>query len=145
MFDIHKREYKDPLLGLKYVADPDRLVTLQRVAGLAHRPGAAFKMTVGEAVIPFEVTGDMLTDPETGQEFILRRFESFGASPTAKLLGQIEPYEFPDKETRARFLLLAAEALIVFGWSYDGFSQDEGFIRVDVGGRTLTLRDIAHP
>ena len=57
----------------------------------------------------------------------------------------IEPYEFSDEETRARFLLLAAEALIVFGWSYDGFTQDEGFIRVDVGGRTLTLRDIAHP
>lgn len=47
MFDIYEREYKDPLLGLKYVADPDRLVTLQRLAGLAHRPGAAFKMTVG--------------------------------------------------------------------------------------------------
>ena len=145
MFDIFKREYKDPLLGLKYVGDPDRLVTLQRIAGLAHRPGAAFKMTAGDAVIPFEVTSDLLTDPETGQEFVLRRFESFGASPTAKLLGQIEPYEFSDEETRARFLLLAAEALIVFGWSYDGFSQDEGFIRVDVGGRTLTLRDIAHP
>jgi len=42
MFNIYKREFKDPLLGLKYVADPDRLVTLQRVAGLAHRSGAAF-------------------------------------------------------------------------------------------------------
>lgn len=103
MFNSYKREYKDPLLGLKYVADLDRQVTF------------------------------------------LRRFDSFGASPTAKLLGQIEPYEFADEGTRARFLLLAAEALIVFGWSYDGFSQDEGFIRVDVDGRTLTLRDIAHP
>jgi hypothetical protein len=67
MFNIYKSEYKDPLLEHKYVADPNRQVTLQRVAGLAHRPGAAFKMTVGEAVIPFEATGDVSTDPEPGK------------------------------------------------------------------------------
>lgn len=53
MFDIYQLEYKDSLLGLRYVADPDRKIMLQMVAGLAYRPGAAFKMTVGEAVIPF--------------------------------------------------------------------------------------------
>ena len=71
---------------------------LQRVAGLARRPGAAFKMTVGEAVIPFEVTGDQLTDAESGKMYVLRRFDSFGVSPTAKVLGKIESYEFPDEE-----------------------------------------------
>lgn len=145
MFDIYQLEYKDSLLGLRYVADPDRKIMLQMVAGLAYRPGAAFKMTVGEAVIPFEVTGDLLTDPETEQEYILRRFDSFGVSPTAKLLGQIDSYEFADEGTKERLLMLAAEALIIFGWSYDGPSRAEGFIRVDVGGRILTLRDIPHP
>jgi hypothetical protein len=145
VFSVYQLESKDPLLGRRYVADPERKIKLQRVAGLAYRPGAAFKMTVGEAVIPFEVTGDRLTDPESGQQYVLRRFDSFGVSPTAKLLGKIESYEFPDEETRDKLLLVAAEALIIFGWNYDGPSREDGFIRVDIDGRIMTLRDIPHP
>ena len=77
--------------------------------------------------------------------YILRRFDSFGVSPTAKLLGKIESYEFPDEETRVRLLSLAAEALIIFGWNHDGPSRDDGLIRVDVDGRIMTLGDIPHP
>ena len=145
VFGIYQLESKDPLLGSRYVGDPERTIRLQRVAGLANRPGGAFKLTVGEAVIPFEVTGDQLTDPESGKMYIFRRFDSFGVSPTAKLLGKIESYEFPDEETRDRLLLVAAEALIIFGWNYDGPSRDDGFIRVDVDGQIMTLGDIPHP
>ena len=67
VFGIYQLESKDPLLGSRYVGDPERTIRLQRVAGLANRPGGAFKLTVGEAVIPFEVTGDQLTDPESGK------------------------------------------------------------------------------
>lgn len=101
-------------------------------------------MTAGEAVIPFEVDDEDLIDPTTGQEYILRRFDTFGVSPTAKLLGKIESYDFPDAATKQSLLLAAAEALIIFGWNYDGPSRDNGYIRVDVNGRILTLRDIPH-
>lgn len=144
MFRVYQLESKDPLLGRQYVADEDRKLKLQRVAGLPHRPGAAFILTAEDAVIPFEVTGDLLTDPESGQKYVLRRFEKFGASPTAKLFGNFQPCVFPDEETKQRLLLAAAEALLIFGWSYDGPSREDGFIRVDVGGRILTLHDIPH-
>lgn len=144
MFRIYQIESEDPLLRRKYVADEGRNLKLQRVAGLTHRPGAAFALTAGEAVIPFEVTGDLSKDPVSGQEYVLRRFETFGYSPTAKLLANIDSYEFPDAATRDDYMLAAAESLLIFGWSYDGPSQEDGFIRVDVGGRILTLSDIPH-
>lgn len=144
MFRVYQLEADDPLLRREYVADKDRNLTLQRVAGLPYRPGAAFILTADDAVVPFEVTGDLLTDPESGQEYVLRRFDRFGASPTAELFGGFQPYVFPDEETKQRFLLAAAEALLIFGWSYDGPSREDGFIRVDVGGRILTLGDVPH-
>jgi hypothetical protein len=144
VFKIYQLEAKDPLLGRRYVADKDRNIKLQRVAGLAFRPGGAFKLTAGDAVIPFEVDDQRLTDPETGLMYILRRFDTFGVSPTAKLLGKIESYDFPDAATKQSLLLAAAEALIIFGWNYDGPTCEDGFIRVDIDGRILTLRDIPH-
>jgi hypothetical protein len=144
LFKIYQLDSKDPLLGRRYVADEDRNIKLQRVAGLAYRPGGAFKLTAGEAVIPFEVDDKDLIDPTTGQEYILRSFDTFGVSPTAKLLGKIESYDFSDAATKQSLHLAAAEALIIFGWNYDGPSREDGYIRVDVDGRILTLRDIPH-
>ncbi|GAB3518184.1 hypothetical protein [Arthrobacter monumenti] len=138
MFTIDTLEVDDPIFGDRRVVDHERHIRMQMVAGHVHRPGESFKLVVGEAVIPFEASEELVEDPEPGESFLLRRFETFGTSPTAASYAGIQPYRFKDEAAKRQMMRIAAEALLIYGYFYDGDQQPDGFIRVELDGEMLT-------
>lgn len=53
----------------------------------------------------------------------------------------IQPYTFSNDAEKQRWILLAAEALLVYGGFYNGDAMGEGYARVEVEGRAKTLKD----
>jgi hypothetical protein len=102
-------------------------------------PSRIFQIVWQGRTIPFETIEESRRN-ESGDEYILVRFGAFGGSAYANQYG-IKPYRFPNGEERRHVMMLAAEALLVFGSDYDGSAKPEGFYRVEHEGKVYTNRD----
>jgi len=106
------------------VLDKSRDVELRMLAG-RREPGEVCRMAWGNRDIPFETSRELKFDSDgTSGDRIF--FESFGASVQAKIYHGVLPYQFVSTDERDTALLLAAEALLVFGNNYNGLSRREG-------------------
>ncbi|TFC61186.1 hypothetical protein E3O62_05835 [Cryobacterium sp. TMT2-15-1] len=119
------------------VIDDERGVWIQMLCGRGRTPGGVFKLVVGETVIPFETERDYIEDAD-GAGHLLTRFVFFGLSPAASVRG-VAPNMMMSPSERRRYMLLATEALLVFGSFYDGDSKPEGWTRVELDGVVYTL------
>ena len=119
------------------IIDDERGVWIQFLAGRGRSPGGVFKLVVGETVIPFETDRDFSEDAD-GAGHLLTRFVSFGLSPAANARG-VAPNMMMSPDERREYMLLAAEALLVFGSFYDGDSKPEGWAQVELVGVIYTL------
>ena len=119
------------------VVDDERGVWIQFLAGRGRSSGGVFKLVVGETVIPFETDRDFFEDAD-GAGHLLTRFVFFGLSPAANARG-VAPNVITSLPERREYMLLATEALLVFGSFYDGDSKPEGWTQVELDGVIYTL------
>ncbi len=84
------------------------------------------------------------TDPNSRQKYVLRRFETFGTSGSAKLRAGIEPFVFSDDTEKREFLKLAVEAVLVYGFHYTTTPRLEGDVRIDADGQIFTLGGLGY-
>ena len=128
-----------------HVIDEQSGVYLQMICGPGYAGVVGFKLVHPSGVIPFDcVTETGLKDPASGQPYFIRRIVEFGVSSCnppreAKPL----PYTFENDSDKDHWLLIAAEALAVFGEAYNGFDvSNENYTRISIGGDKLyTLND----
>ncbi|TFB66835.1 hypothetical protein [Cryobacterium sp. Hz9] len=139
MFTIEDSPVRGALGDRLYVVDHERGVWLQKVSGIGRELGEAFQLVRGESVIPFNMSWDEETDPNSGQIYLLRRFETFGISGTAKRYAGIEPFAFSDDIDKHEFMKLAIEAVLVYGFHYTTTPRPEGDVRIDADGQIFTL------
>ncbi|TFD25105.1 hypothetical protein [Cryobacterium lyxosi] len=139
MFTIEDAPVRGALGDRLYVVDHERGVWLQRVSGVGRRPGDAFQLVREESVIPFNMSEEEETDPNSGQRYVLRRFEIFGISGIAKRYAGIEPFAFSDDIEKHEFMKLAIEAVLVYGFHYTTTPRPEGDVRIDADGQIFTL------
>ena len=95
-----------------------------------------------ETVIPFETECDFHEDADVAGH-LLTRVVFFGLSPAAELRG-VAPMVITSPVEGREYLLLAAEALLVFGNFYDGDSKPEGWARVELDGVVYTLASFGY-
>ncbi|TFC54519.1 MULTISPECIES: hypothetical protein [unclassified Cryobacterium] len=119
------------------VVDDERGVWIQFLASRGRSPGGVFKLVVGETVIPFETACDFIEDAD-GDGHLLTRFDLFGLSPAASVRG-VAPNMMISPDELREYMLLAVEALLVFGSFYDGDSKPEGWARVELHAVVYTL------
>jgi hypothetical protein len=97
---------------------------------------------VGETVIPFETDRDFIEDAG-GDGHLLTRFDLFGLSPAASVRG-VAPNMMMSSDGLRTYMLLAVEALLVFGSFYNGDSKPEGWARFELDGAVYTLASFGH-
>ena len=102
----------------KRVIDVGRETWIQRVGSHASEPGLAFQMHVGSQSLTFDTTPS--AEKVNGERVHVDRVMQFGSSPKGALRTGIPAYEFSDSLKRRQWILLAAEALLVFGENYNG-------------------------
>jgi len=139
LFTIEDARVRGALGDRLYVVDHDRGVWLQSVAGIGRTLREAFQIVRGESVVPFNMSWDEETDPDSGQIYLLRRFETFGISGAAKRFADIEPFVFSDDFDKHEFMKLAIEAVLVYGGHYTTGPRPEGDVRIEADGQILTL------
>ena len=139
LFTIENSPVRGALGDRLYVVDHERGVWLQKVSGIGRRPGDVFQLVRGENVIPFNMSEEEETDPNSGQRYVLRRFEIFGTSGTAKRYAGIEPFAFSDDFAKHEFMKLAIEAVLVYGIHYTTTPRPEGDVRIEADGQIFTL------
>ncbi|MBC7281648.1 hypothetical protein [Hoeflea sp.] len=69
------------------------------------------------------------------------RFLSFGASQGARIQGKIPAYRFENDAEREAAVLLAVEAMLVYGSFYDGPQRPDGYHRFFHAGRVFIKSD----
>jgi hypothetical protein len=124
------------------VVDDERGMWIQFLAGRGRSPGGVFKLVVGETVIPFETDCDFIEDAD-GAGHLLTRFVFFGLSPAASARG-VAPNVITSPVERRKYMLLAAEALLVFGNFYDGDSKPEGWTQIELDRVIYTLASFGY-
>ncbi|MEC5182681.1 hypothetical protein RCH12_000111 [Cryobacterium sp. MP_3.1] len=124
------------------IIDDERGVWIQFLGSRGKSSGGAFKLVVGETVIPFETERDYIEDAD-GAAHVLTRFFAFGLSPAASVRG-IASNVITSPVERRTYKLLATEALLLFGDIYNGDSKPEGYSRVELDGVIYTLASFGY-
>ena len=105
-----------------------------------------FKLVHSEGSIPFTTVREESVDPESGLPYFVFRFLTFGSAPkahrnTKDLVNRI----FDDETEKRHWMKVAAEALLVFGWAYNGLKAPHpSYTRVDLDGKIYTLKDFGY-
>lgn len=142
-FHVGRAEPLRPDGERRVIEDPSRGAVLQFVGGRGPLPGGrSFIFTVGDHKIPFDTVTDPVAD-ERGTHW-LTQFDSFGASFTVARLVEIPEPKFASQSERDEAQSLAAEALLVFGQSYDGLDLPDGEVRVLWHEREWVLSDFGY-
>lgn len=85
-------------------------------------------------------------DAETALPYFVFRFLAFGSAPKAHRNSQhLIDRTFDDETEKRRWMTIAAEALLVFGWAYNGLKAPHpSYTRVDLEGQIYTLKDFGY-
>ncbi|WP_346925254.1 hypothetical protein [uncultured Arthrobacter sp.] len=85
-------------------------------------------------------------DAESALPYFVYRFLTFGSAPKAhRNTRHLVDRTFVDEIERRRWMKLAAEALLVFGWAYNGLKAPHpSYARVDLEGNIYTLKDFGY-
>jgi hypothetical protein len=130
------------------VVDHDRFVSLRCASELGDESGATMVMTWLGRVIVFEIMCEFVSAPPGGRPHSVITLSSFGTSSLAIYHPGMQRYVLDNPERYRRARMLAAEALLLFGTSYDGERRPEGYYRVvldDDGGRAVyTLKSFGY-
>jgi hypothetical protein len=118
------------------IADHERGAWIQDLTTHGIDPGRTFQLVWGSRVIPFDADTTVSADRD-GKVYVYH-IQGLGTSSWARLLVNVGAYTFASDEERDEAMMLAAEALLVFGDYYDGLEQPEGKYRVEVerGGKS---------
>lgn len=129
----------------KRVIDVGRETWIQRVGSQASEPGLAFQMHVGPEALTFDTLP--FAEHLDGERIHVDRLEQFGSSPKGELKTGISSYEFKDLGTREQWILLAAEALLVFGENYNGLRLPlrYHFVEITLDGATKRMSKTDFP
>lgn len=105
-----------------------------------------FKLVHSEGSVPFTTLREEGIDPETGLPFFVFRFLTFGSAPKAHRNTQdLVNRTFDDETEKRHWMKIATEALLVFGWAYNGLKAPHpSYTRVDLDGQICTLRDFGY-
>lgn len=118
----------------KVVADSSREVIVRYIGAHSRGEVLAFLLEWQQRAIPFEASLEFLSsEPGTKTGFIWR-FADFGHSSVVQLYEGLGNYQFSDEAERAAALILAAEALLVFGGMFDGLTRrktEDIFVALD--------------
>ncbi|POH64383.1 hypothetical protein C3B61_13115 [Cryobacterium zongtaii] len=109
-------------------------MSLYRAAKMGRIPGDGFILTWGDRQIPFESLSSQVTDPVGGESYYSVKFTAFGVSAAVELRTKVKSYRFGSDEELATARRLAAEALVVYGSSYNGLTYPDGENRVELMG-----------
>ncbi|MFD1196997.1 hypothetical protein ACFQ3K_01460 [Brucella gallinifaecis] len=144
MFEIKPAYSEGPCGDTLMVVDEGRDVWLQRVKGNGTEPGDYFKLVWKGQEIVFFVDSDNRWD-EHGNEYIVEYISQFGGSPYVwNRKGEsikIHAWHADSPEQEREAMLLAIEALLVYGGFYDGYEHADGIIRVEFESRLYTKSD----
>ena len=141
MFEIQQSDPSD--MATKRVVDPARGISLELVALPGRKPGGAYVLRTPQLTVPFETAEqDGLRDSNG----LYRRitFTSFGSSFYASTRAGIPPAVFASAGEEEAVLMLAIEAVLIFGDYYNGFAARPHFYRVESAGETFTRQDFGY-
>lgn len=128
------------------VIDRDTNVYLKWLVGGGPYFTEVFSLVHPGGSIPFTTAREEGLDAESGLPHFVFKFLTFGSAPkahrnTRHLVNRI----FDDEVEKRRLMKVAAEALLVFGWAYNGLNAPHpSYTRVDLGGRIYTLKDFGY-
>jgi hypothetical protein len=135
-FNVENSPTLGPRGDYKYVVDHGKGVWLQRVTNEMMDSGHnSFQLHWGDRV--FLLESHLGNFEKTFGEI---KVHPFGMSHLGETEGLVSD-KFLDEEDRADVARLAAEALISFGFFYDGAEQPPGWWRVEIDGRWYTSAD----
>lgn len=141
MFEIQQSDPSD--MTTKRVVDPERDVSLELVALPGRNPGGAYVLRTPQATVPFETSEqDGLRD--AGGLYRRTTFTSFGSSLYASTRAGITPAIFASAEDEQALMMLAIEAILIFGDYYNGFASRPLFYRVEFAGKVFTRQDFGY-
>jgi hypothetical protein len=105
-----------------------------------------FNLVHADGSVPLTTVREEGVDPETGLPFFVFKFLTFGSAPKAHRNTRDLVTRAFDDETEKRFWMkVAAEALLVFGWAYNGLKAPHpSYTRVELDGHTYTLKDFGY-
>ena len=141
MFEIQQSDPSD--MTTKRVVDPERGISLELVALPGRKPGGAYVLRTPRVAVPFETSEqDGLRD--AGGLYRRITFTSFGSSFYASTRAGIPPALFESAEEEMALMMLAIEAILIFGDYYNGFASRPLFYRVEFDGRIFTRLDFGY-
>ena len=105
-----------------------------------------FSLVHAEGSIPFTTAREEGIDAESVLPYFVYKFLTFGSAPKAhRNTKHLVTCTFEDEAEKRRWMEVAAEALLVFGWAYNGLKAPHpSYTRVDLGGQIYTLRDFGY-
>lgn len=105
-----------------------------------------FKIVNSEGSTPFTTVREEGVDPESGLPYFVLKFVTFGSAPKAhRNTKDLVNRTFSDDAEKRRWMKIAVEALLVFGWAYNGLEAPHpSYTRVDLDGKIHTLEDFGY-
>jgi hypothetical protein len=105
-----------------------------------------FRLVHAGESIPFTTAREEGVDAESGLPYFVFRFLTFGSAPKAhRNTKYLVDRTFVDEIEKRRWMKVAAEALLVFGWAYNGLKAPHpSYTRVDLEGKIYTLKDFGY-
>lgn len=124
------------------VVDEERDAVLQYVSGQGSvRNASAMLLTVGSLQIPLDTHWESAGD--NSAPFVVD-IDRFGDSTTVRLAMGLGRARFESVEQEQRLLMLAVEALLVFGLFFDGIPRADGEVVVNYLGKLWRLSDFGY-
>ena len=105
-----------------------------------------FNLVHADGSIPFTTAREPGVDAETGLPFFVFKFLTFGSAPRAhRNTKHLVNRAFADETEKRHWMKVAAEALLVFGWAYNGLKAPHpNYTRVELDGQIYTLGDFGY-
>ncbi|WP_269936542.1 hypothetical protein [Arthrobacter sp. HY1533] len=100
-----------------------------------------FELVHSGGRIPFSTVREEGHDSDSGLPYFIFKFLTFGNAPKAhRNTKDLVDRTFDDETEKLRWMKVAAEALLVFGWAYNGLKAPHpSYTRVDLDGKIYTL------
>jgi hypothetical protein len=128
------------------VVDTEAGVYLEWLVTGSRYTTEVFELVRASGGIPFTTSREYGVDPETGLKFMLFKFITFGSAPRAQSRAKhLVNRTFNDDNEKQYWMKAAAEALLVFGTSFNGLEAPyNGYTRVELNNRIYTLEDFGY-
>ena len=128
------------------VVDADAGVYLEWLVTGSRFTTEVFELLSASGGIPFTTSREYGVDPETALKFMLFKFVTFGSAPRAQIRAKhLVSRTFNDDNEKQYWMKVAAEALLVFGTSFNGLEAPyNGYTRVQLNNYIYTLEDFGY-